>query len=62
MRIVAGSGVARDFRQAEIDRHIEMVSRFIERAKDHELSTACRHPDPALGELGAGESARFHEG
>ncbi len=35
MRVVAGSGVARDFRQAEIDRHIEMVSRFIERAKDH---------------------------
>jgi hypothetical protein len=35
MRVVAGSGVARDFRQAEIDRHIEMVSRFVERAKDH---------------------------
>ena len=34
MRVVAGSEVARDFRQAEIDRHIEMVSRFIERAKD----------------------------
>jgi hypothetical protein len=36
MRIVAGSGVAKDFRQAEIDRHIEMVSRFVERAKDHD--------------------------
>ena len=35
MRVVAGSGAARDFRQAEIDRHMEMVSRFIERAKDH---------------------------
>ncbi len=34
MRVVAGSGVTRDFRQAEIDRHIEMVSRFVERAKD----------------------------
>jgi len=35
MRVVAGSGVARDLRQTEVDRHIEMVSRFIERAKEH---------------------------
>ena len=35
MRVVAGSGVARDLRQVEIDRHIEIVSRFIQRAKDH---------------------------
>lgn len=35
MRVVAGSGVARDLRQVEIDRHIEIVSRFVERAKDH---------------------------
>jgi hypothetical protein len=34
MRVVAGSGVARDLSEAEIDRHIEMVSRFVERAKE----------------------------
>ncbi len=34
MRVVAGSGSTRDFRQAELDRHLEMVSRFIERARD----------------------------
>ncbi len=33
MRVVAGSGSTRDFRQAELDRHIEMVSRFVERSK-----------------------------
>ena len=34
MRVVAGSGVVRDYRQAEIDRHIDMVSRFVERARE----------------------------
>ena len=33
MRVVAGSGVVRDLRQVEIDRHTDMVSRFVERAK-----------------------------
>jgi hypothetical protein len=33
MRVVVGSEVTRDFRQAELDRHVEAVSRFIERAK-----------------------------
>ena len=35
MRVVGGSGVARDLRQVEVDRHIDMVGRFVERAKDH---------------------------
>ena len=43
MRVVAGSGVARDLRQAEIDRHIEMVSRFVERAKG-----VGKRPSPSL--------------
>ncbi len=34
MRVVAGSGVTRDLRQIELDRHIEMVLRFIAHAKD----------------------------
>jgi hypothetical protein len=34
MRVVAGSGVTRDLRQVELDRHMEMVARFIARAKD----------------------------
>ena len=62
MRVVAGSGVARDLRQAEIDRHIEMVSRFVERAKEHGQAPARRYPDPALGKLGPGASAHLHEG
>jgi hypothetical protein len=33
MRVVAGSGVMRDLRQVELNRHIEMVARFIERTK-----------------------------
>ena len=40
MRVVAGSGSTRDFRQAELDRHIAMVSRFIERAKDESAAPA----------------------
>ena len=32
MRVVAGSGVERDLRQVEINRHIDMISRFIERS------------------------------
>jgi hypothetical protein len=51
MRVVAGSGVARDLSEAEIDRHIEMASRFVERAKD-----------PALGKLRPGASAHLQEG
>lgn len=35
MRVLAGSGVARDLRQTEVNRHIDMVGRFVERAKGH---------------------------
>jgi hypothetical protein len=38
MRVVVGSEVTTDFRQAELDRHVEAVSRFIERAQ------AASHP------------------
>ena len=32
MRVVVGSGSSRDFKQAELDRHLEMMARFVERA------------------------------
>jgi hypothetical protein len=33
MRVVVGSGSTRDLRQSEVDRHLEMLSRFVERAQ-----------------------------
>jgi hypothetical protein len=32
MRVVAGSGTPRDLRQVELNRHVEMMSRFVERS------------------------------
>jgi hypothetical protein len=32
MRVVAGSGDSKDFRQAELDRHLQVMARFAERA------------------------------
>lgn len=72
MRVVGSSGLARDFRQAEIDRHIEMVSRFVAATKDRDealravtlvLRSASSGPAKAVvhlkGELlGAGIRAR----
>ena len=34
MRVVVGSGSSRDFKQADLDRHSEMVSRFVARMRD----------------------------
>lgn len=34
MRVVVGSGNARDFRQADLDRHAEMMSRFVGRVQN----------------------------
>jgi hypothetical protein len=34
MRVVAGSGASRDLRQIELNRHVEMMSRFVERTND----------------------------
>jgi hypothetical protein len=34
MRVVAGSDGSKDFRQAELDRHLEAMSRFIERHRN----------------------------
>jgi hypothetical protein len=57
MRVVAGSGSSRDFRQAEIDRHLEMMSRSVERALSAGarslrftmiLRSACSGPAQAL--------------
>ncbi len=57
MRVVGSSGVARDFRQAEIDRHIGVASRFVAAARDHDhapravtlvLRSACSDPAKAL--------------
>src|SRR6476619_4695608 len=33
MRVVVGSGSSRDFRQVELDRHLQMMSRYVERAQ-----------------------------
>ena len=33
MRVVVGSGSSRDLKQAELDRHLEIMSRFIERVE-----------------------------
>jgi len=34
MRVVVGSESPRDFRQVELDRHLQLMSRFVERARD----------------------------
>jgi hypothetical protein len=41
MRVVVGSEDSRDFRQAEIDRHLEAISRFIEGADREASSSLC---------------------
>ena len=41
MRVVAGSEGSKDFRQAELDRHLEMMSRFIERARETNTPATC---------------------
>jgi hypothetical protein len=33
MRVVVGSGSSRDFRQIELDRHLQMMSRYVERGQ-----------------------------
>ena len=41
MRVVVGSETSRDFRQAELDRHLEAMSRFIERAGREAQASLC---------------------
>ena len=33
MRVVVNSGISRDLKQAELDRHLEIMSRFIARVE-----------------------------
>ncbi len=41
MRVVVGSETSKDFRQAELDRHLEAMSRFIERAGREPNASLC---------------------
>lgn len=41
MRVVAGLQGSKDFRQAELDRHLEAMSRFIERTRETSTPASC---------------------
>jgi hypothetical protein len=41
MRVVVGSEGSRDFRQAELDRHLEAMSRFVEQAGNQDRPALC---------------------
>ena len=41
MRVVVGSGCSRDFRQAELDRHLQAMSRLVEHARNESGLSPC---------------------